>query len=157
MEDHADIGSGTTALISQKRQRGPAFMAITSPQIPSVSHFLSENPSCSIRLGRKTDAASLSKVLVTINQGEILLFAGIQMLITCGGNILICDSDAATVLFSQHGASGRPFRMVYEVSSACFITSKQWAFSSPTPPTGGGVANKSSSVFQRMIAAARNA
>ena len=51
------------------------------------------------------------------------------MLITCGGNILIRDSDAATVLFTQHGASGRPFRMVYEFSSACFITRKLGAFS----------------------------
>lgn len=40
------------------------------------------------------------------------------MLITCGGNILIRDIDAAMVLFSQHGASGRLFRMVYEVSLA---------------------------------------
>lgn len=29
------------------------------------------------------------------------------MLITCGGNILIRDIDAAMVLFSQHGTSGR--------------------------------------------------
>lgn len=57
------------------------------------------------------------------------------MLITCGGNILICDSDAAMVLFTQHGASGRPFRMVYEVSLACFITSKLWAFSLPSDYT----------------------
>lgn len=40
------------------------------------------------------------------------------MLITYGGNILIRDIDAAMVLFSQHGTSGRLFRMVYEVSSA---------------------------------------
>lgn len=92
------------------------------------------------------------------------------MLITCGGNILIRDSDAARVLFTQHGASERPFRMVYEVSAPCFITSKLWAFPSPADYTTngwdllavsnascrGGVAdeaNKSSVVFQRMIVA----
>lgn len=40
------------------------------------------------------------------------------MLITFCGNVLICDSDAAMVLFSQRGASGGLFGMVYEVSSA---------------------------------------
>lgn len=89
------------------------------------------------------------------------------MLITCGGNILIPDSDAAMVLFTQHGASGRPFRMVDEVSSP----PKLWAFSSPsdyttivgvcsigiTPSLGDGVANignKSSGVLKRMIVTA---
>lgn len=42
------------------------------------------------------------------------------MLMTCGGNILIRDIDAAMVLFGQHGTTGRIFRMVYEVSSAWF-------------------------------------
>lgn len=54
------------------------------------------------------------------------------MLITFCGNVLICDSDAALVLFSQRGASGGLFGMVYEVSSArigdCFITIKLSAF-----------------------------
>lgn len=50
------------------------------------------------------------------------------MLITCGGNILIRDIDAAMVLFGQHGASGRLFRVVYEVSSAWFgiASSRVW-------------------------------
>lgn len=37
------------------------------------------------------------------------------MLITCGGNVVIRDSAAATALFTQHGAPGRAFRMLYEV------------------------------------------
>lgn len=63
---------------SEKRAAWTSFCGyFCSIQIPAVSHFLHARHSCPVGLCRKTDVASLGKVSLTINQGEIWFFQGV--------------------------------------------------------------------------------